>query len=135
MGHVMKDCPSRRAFIAIEVGYISASDVEDDLALAANIATDSTEGDQDTETIAIDSVAASAGYPSFLVQRVLSSRVVHEEEKQLQRHNLFHIYLVVQGCRVLTIINSGSCNNLVSSDLVEKLGLITRQHSYPYKLQ
>ena len=41
----------------------------------------------------------------------------------------------MQGCRVLTIIDSGSCNNLVSSDLVEKLGLTTRQHSYPYKLQ
>jgi len=68
---------------ATEDGYVSASDVEDDLALAANIAADSTEGDQDTETITIDSVAASAGYPSLLVQRVLSSRVVHEEEKQL----------------------------------------------------
>jgi len=64
MGHVIKDCPSRRAFIATEDGYVSASDVEDDLALTANIAADSTEGDQDTETIAIDTVAASAGYPS-----------------------------------------------------------------------
>jgi len=114
---------------------LSASDIEDDLALAANITVDSTEGDQDTETIAIDSVATSTGYPSLLVQHVLSSRVVHEEEKQIQRHNLFHIYLIVQSCRVLIIIDSGSCNNLVSSDLVEKLGLTTRQHSYLYKLQ
>jgi len=134
MEHVMKDCPSRRAFIATEDGYISASDVEDNLALAANIAADPTAGVQDMETITIDSVAASVGYPSLLVQRVLSSRVVHEEEKQIQCHNLFHIYLIVQGCRVLTIIDSGSCNNLVSSNLVEKLGLTTRQHSYPYKL-
>jgi len=131
MGHVLKDCPSRRAFIATEDGYVSASDVEDDLALAAHIVADPTEGDQDTETIAIDSVTAIAGYPSLLVQRVLSSRVVHEEDKQIQRHNLFHIYHIVQGCRVLTIIDSGSCNNLVSSDLVEKLGLPTRQHSSP----
>jgi len=63
----MKDCPSRRAFIATEDGYVSASDVEDNLALAANIAADPTEGDQDTETIAIDSVTASVGYPSLLV--------------------------------------------------------------------
>jgi len=131
----MKDCPSRRAFIATEDGYVSASDVEDDLAFAANIAIDSTEGDQETKTIVIDSMAASAGYPSLLVQCVLSSRVGHEEEMQIQCHNLFHTYLIVQGCRVLTIIDSRSCNNLVSSDLVEKLGLTTRQHSYPYKLQ
>jgi len=130
----MNDCPSRRAFIATEDEYISASDVEDDLALAANIGADPTEGDQDTETIAIDSVAASTGYPSLLVLRVLSSRVVHEEDKQIQHHNLFPIYLIMQGCHVLTIIDNGSCNNLVSSDLVEKLGLTTQQHSYPYKL-
>ena len=41
----MKDCPSHRGFIATEDGYVSASDVEDDLALAANIFVDSTEGD------------------------------------------------------------------------------------------
>jgi hypothetical protein len=116
----MKDCPSRRAFIATEDGYVSASDVEDDLALAANIDA--------------DSVAAAADYPSLLVQRVLSTRVGHEEEMTIQRHNLFHMYFIVQSCRVLTIIDSGNCNNLVSSDLVEKLGLATRQHSYPYKL-
>ena len=91
----MKDCPSRHAFIATEDGYVSTSDVEDDLAIAANIAADPTEGDQDTETIAIDSVVASAGYPSLLVQCMLSSRVVDEENKQIQRHNLFHIYLFV----------------------------------------
>jgi hypothetical protein len=43
MGHIMKDCPSRRAFIAAPDGngYVSASDVEDNLALAANIIADS----------------------------------------------------------------------------------------------
>ncbi len=130
----MKDCPSHCAFIATEDGYVSASDIEDDLALAANIDADPTEGDQDKEAITIDSVAAAADYPSLLVQRVLSTHVGHEEEMKIQRHNLFHMYLIVQGCRVLTIIDSGSCNNLVSSDLVDKLGLTTRQHSYPYKL-
>jgi len=42
MGHVMKDCPSARAFIAAPDGngYVSASDVEDDLVLAANIVAD-----------------------------------------------------------------------------------------------
>jgi hypothetical protein len=135
MGHVLKDCPSRRAFIATEDGYVSASDVEDDLALAANIDADFTEGDHDKENIIIDSVAAAVDYPSLLVQRVLSTRVGHKEEMTIQRNNLFHMYFIVQGCRVLTIIDSGSCNNLVSSDLVEKLGLTTRQYSYPYKLQ
>jgi hypothetical protein len=67
MGHVMKDCPSCRAFIATKDGYVSASDVEDDLALAANIDVDSNEGDQDKEAIIIDSMAAATDYPSLLV--------------------------------------------------------------------
>jgi hypothetical protein len=71
----MKDCPNRRAFIATEDGYVSASDVEDDLALAANIDADFIEGDHDKEAIIIDSVAAAADYPSLLVQRVLSTHV------------------------------------------------------------
>lgn len=41
MAHVMKDFPSWCAFIVAPDGdgYVSASDVEDDLALAANFAT------------------------------------------------------------------------------------------------
>jgi len=42
---------------------------------------------------------------------------------KIQHHNLIHMYLIVQGYRVHTIIDSGSCHNLVSSDLVERLGL------------
>jgi hypothetical protein len=56
----MKDCPSHCAFIATEDGYVSASDIEDDLALAANIDADSTEGDQDKEAIIFKSVATAA---------------------------------------------------------------------------
>jgi hypothetical protein len=107
MGHVMKDCPSHRACIATEDGYVSASDIEDDLALAANIDADSTEGDQDKEAIIIDSMAAAADYPRLLVQRVLSTRVGHEEEMTIQRHNLFHMYFIVQGCRVSLSLIAG----------------------------
>ena len=43
MGHIMKDCSSTRAFIAAPDGngYVSASDVEDDLVLTANIVANS----------------------------------------------------------------------------------------------
>jgi len=33
------------------------------------------------------------------------------------------------------IIDGGSCNNLVSSNLVKKLGLSTRPHPHPYHVQ
>jgi hypothetical protein len=67
------------------------------------------------------------------VQRSLSAQVDHADK--IQRHNLFHIFFVVNDCRVLTIINSGSCNNLVNSEVVKKLGLTTRAHPHPYNIQ
>ena len=94
----MKDCPCRRAFIATEDGCVSASDVEDDLAVATNIVVDPTEGDQDTKTIAIDSVTASAGYPSLLVQRVLSLR---RYMKKISRSNATICSTYILLCRVV----------------------------------
>ncbi|RLN31243.1 putative retrotransposon protein [Panicum miliaceum] len=134
IGHVMKDYPSNRAYIAAPDGngYVSVSDVEDELILAANIVADS----EDEESETIDSVTASAGYKSLaLVQRTLSSHVERVEEEKLQCKNLFHMFLIVKDCRVLTIIDSGSCKNLVSSDLIQKLGLPTRQIPHPYHLK
>jgi len=130
MGHVMMDCRSTRAFFAApnSNGYVSASDVEDDLVLAGNIITDS----KDDEG---ESVAATANLPSLLVQRVLSSKAEHEDEEKIQHKNLFHMFLKVNDRRVLTIIDSGSCSNLVSSDLVKKFGLPTRSIPHPYILE
>jgi predicted aspartyl protease len=45
------------------------------------------------------------------------------------------MFLVVQERRVLTIIDTGSCNNLVSSDLIRKLGLETRPLHFPYNIE
>jgi hypothetical protein len=46
------------------------------------------------------------------------------------------MFLIVKDCRVRTIIDSGSCNNLVSLDLVKKLALTTRTHHLkPYHLE
>ena len=74
MGHVMKDCPSARAFIAAPDGngYVSASDVEDDLVLGANIVADS----EEEEGEAIDFLAASVGFPSLLVLLGLHCRYI-----------------------------------------------------------
>ena len=96
----MKDCPSACAFITAPDGngYVSASDVEDDLVLAANIIADS----EEDEGEAIDSIAAMADFPSFLVQRVLTSKAEHEDEEKLQRKNLFHMFLIVQDCHCNT---------------------------------
>jgi hypothetical protein len=118
---VQKDCPSQRAYVVTgDSGYISTSDIEDDAAA------DNTEGHvlggEDT-----------SGYMNIIVQRVLSTQI--QPSEKLQRHNLFQIFFIIKNHRARVIIDGGSCNNLVSSDLVKKLGLTTRPHPHLYHIQ
>jgi hypothetical protein len=57
------------------------------------------------------------------MQWLLSANVDHSEK--LQQHNLFQIFFVVKYCHVRTIIDGGSCNNLVIAEFVTKIGLMT----------
>jgi hypothetical protein len=70
---------------------------------------------------------------TYVMQRVLSDHVDHSEK--LQRHNLFQIFFAVKHCRVRTIIDGGSYNNLVSTNFVIKIGLMTCAHTHPYYIQ
>jgi hypothetical protein len=114
LGHVQKDCPSQRAYVTTgDGGYISTSDIEDD---QDDAAIDNTEGHvlggEDT-----------LGYMNIIVQHVLSTQI--QPSEKLQHHNLFQIFFIIKNRRARVIIDGGSCNNLVSSDLAKKLGLTT----------
>jgi hypothetical protein len=67
------------------------------------------------------------------MQCVLRAHV--DQSEKLQQHNLFQIFFIVNDCRVRTIIDGGSCNNLVSADFVTKIGLMTHAHTHPYYIQ
>ncbi|XP_066354595.1 uncharacterized protein [Miscanthus floridulus] len=71
--------------------------------------------------------------PSLVVRRVLSTQFVAAE--QGQRHNLFQSRCKVKGQVCRFIIDGGSCNNIVSALLVEKLSLQPRRHPHPYHMQ
>jgi hypothetical protein len=76
---------------------------------------------------------ATANLRSVMVQRVLSSQQASSENQQ--RHNLFQTFFAIENRCARVIIDGGSCNNLVSSDLVKKLGLTTRPRPRPYHIQ
>jgi hypothetical protein len=69
----------------------------------------------------------------FISLRVLS--VTAEKEENGQRHNLFHTRGMIKDklCRI--IVDNGSCNNIASQELVDRLGLKPRRHPKPYKMQ
>jgi hypothetical protein len=131
VGHFQRDCPSKKSYIATDDrGYVSASDVEDDFALQTNNAVDL---DDDDAEVFGSVHTKEYNTKTYVVQRVLSDQV--DTSKKLQRHNLFQIFFVIKDCHVRTIIDGGSCNNLVSANFVAKIGLMTRLHTHPYYIQ
>ena len=67
------------------------------------------------------------------MQRVLSAQM--EKAEQNQRHTLFQTKCVIKERSCRLIIDGGSCNNLASSDMVEKLSLTTKPHPHPYHIR
>ena len=55
--------------------------------------------------------------------------------REKSEDNLFHTKGVVKERSVRVIIDGGSCNNLASMEMVEKLSLTTRPHPHPYYIQ
>jgi hypothetical protein len=130
IGHFQRDCPNKKLYIAItDGGYVSASDTEDDLALQTNHAGDLADDDDDTQVFGSERTIEYST-KTYVMSRVLSAHVDHSEK--LQRHNIFQIFFIIKDCRVHTIIDGGSCNNLVGADFVTKIGLTTRAHTHPY---
>jgi hypothetical protein len=124
---VQRDCPSKHVSIVKDDGeYSSASDFDEDAhpLLAADHA--GSEEQQEKHIGADD----SERYESLIVQHVLSMQM--EKAKQNQRHTLFQTKCVVKEHSCPMIIDRGSCNNLASSDMVEKLALSTNLHPHPY---
>jgi hypothetical protein len=131
VGHFQRDCPSKKSYIATDDGgYVSTSDVEDDFALQTNNA-----GDLDDDNAEVFGSEHTTEYitKTYVVQWILSAQV--DTSEKLQRHNLFQIFFVIKDCCVRTIIDGGSCNNLVSADFVAKNGLTTHLHTHPYYIQ
>ncbi|XP_016670004.1 uncharacterized protein [Gossypium hirsutum] len=68
----------------------------------------------------------------LVVKRSLSLQGVKNEQ---QRKNIFHTRYRLQGKICCVVIDGGSCTNVASTMMVEKLGLTTTKHPHSYKLQ
>ncbi|PON79032.1 hypothetical protein PanWU01x14_015330, partial [Parasponia andersonii] len=70
---------------------------------------------------------------SLVTRRALSMQV--KEQNNNQQENLFHTRCFVNNKICSIIIDGGSCTNMASTKLVEKLALPTIKHPHPYWLQ
>jgi len=128
-GHYARECLSKRVMIATEDGgYESASDYDEET--LALITSEEHSGDDSDHEMQYRAADDADGYESLVTQRVLNVHVTQAEQNQ--RHNLFHTKVVVKERSVRVIIDGGSCNNLASMEMVEKLSLTTRRYPHPY---
>jgi hypothetical protein len=109
-------------------GYSSASDLDEEAYafLAANNVGEGEVSHQDEEHIGAE---AAEYYESLVVQRVLSAQM--EKAEQNQHQTPFQMKCVTKECSSLVIIDGGSCNNLASAEMVDKLALCTKPHPQP----
>ncbi|XP_073353940.1 uncharacterized protein [Aegilops tauschii subsp. strangulata] len=125
-GHISSECPSKRTMIINERGeWESESDPEG--------GNDEVEEEQGWEVGGTIFSHEELDGEALVVCCSLNAQVVEEEKGQ--RHNLFHTRCLVNSkiCRV--IVDSGSCNNIASTEMVEKLQLQTKRHPHPYRMQ
>ena len=69
---------------------------------------------------------------TFGARKALSVHI--KEDEVAQREKNFHTRCYVQDKLCSMIIDRGSCTNVGSTIMVQKLGLPTLKHSWPYKL-
>lgn len=70
----------------------------------------------------------------LVTMRALNTQVKVDDTEQ-QQENTFHTWCHIHDKVCSLIIDGGSCTNVASTTLVEKLGLVLFKHPKPYKLR
>ncbi|XP_040938025.1 uncharacterized protein [Gossypium hirsutum] len=117
-GHIASQCPNRRTMVIRADGEIETEDEEEKESELVSETEEDLEQPVEGELL--------------VVKRSLSLQGMDNE---LQRENIFHTRCLVGGKVYCVIIDSGSCTNVASTMMVEKLSLPTTKHPSPYKLQ
>ena len=69
----------------------------------------------------------------LMIRRMLG--IIPKSLDNTQRENIFHTRCLITNKLCSLIIDGGSCTNVASTRVVEKLALPTISHTKPYKLQ
>ena len=80
-----------------------------------------------------DNVEYPVERESLAAKHALNAQV-KEDDMEQQRENIFHTRCHINNKVCSIIIDGGSCTNVTSTTLVEKLNLPTLKHPRPYKL-
>ncbi|KAK1602071.1 hypothetical protein QYE76_017114 [Lolium multiflorum] len=129
-GHKSFECKNTKVMITMENGDIETlSEGEYEALVQAAVAN---EEDYDEESGEDPLLCTHDPSPSLVVTRVLTTQPQAMED---QRCNIFQTRAGIGGKSIKVIIDGGSCHNLASTELCEKLNLTLRKHPHPYHVQ
>ncbi|KAL4348034.1 hypothetical protein GQ457_17G008540 [Hibiscus cannabinus] len=120
-GHIASQCPNRRTMLLLDSGEIESESEEDEPELPRETVQEEGDTLQSFETGDV-----------LVIKRSLTIQPTQDNQ---QRENIFHTRCLVNNKVCVVIIDGGSCTNVASSIMVEKLGLKTTKHPNPYRLQ
>ena len=120
LGHITSKCPNRRIISLAEWEANKEEEEEEDRVLCL----------QEEEQ---EEVVEEVDEGELLVLRRTLSNI--KGAKEDQRENIFHTRCTIQGKVCSLIIDGGSCANVASSNMVEKLNLQATAHPHPYNIQ
>ncbi|KAK1609359.1 hypothetical protein QYE76_033032 [Lolium multiflorum] len=129
-GHKSFECKNTKVMITMENGDIETLD-EDEYEALVQAAVESEEA-YEQECGEDPLLCEHDPSPSLVVTRVLTTQPQAREE---QRCNIFQTRAGIGGKSIKVIIDGGSCHNLASTELCEKLNLTLRKHPHPYHIQ
>ncbi|KAG2679813.1 hypothetical protein I3760_11G068500 [Carya illinoinensis] len=121
-GHIASQCPNRRVMIMRDNGEVMTESEDDRDGVPKLVDASDDEG------------VIYAVSESLVARRAFNTHIKVDDAEQ-QRENIFHTRCHVNSKVCSMIIDGGSCTNVASTTLVEKLNLPTLKHSRPYKLQ
>ena len=122
--HYANECPNRRNMLIKGGEIVSESENEEE---------DSEEMPTLEDITDEENVEFAVTGESLVIRRVLNVEVKHDSLEQ--RDNIFHTRCLIGGKVCSLIVDGGSCTNVVSNVVVEKLGLNCSKHPNPYRLQ
>ncbi|XP_071917073.1 uncharacterized protein [Coffea arabica] len=122
VGHIASQCPNPRTMLVLPNGDIVTDDEEEDYKDMPPLVE---EEDGIEEVPTQDKVG-------LVARRALATQASKDE---LQRDNIFYTRCHVTNKVCSLVIDPGSCTNVASALMVEKLNLPTSEHPCPYKLQ
>nr|XP_027118642.1 uncharacterized protein LOC113735866 [Coffea arabica] len=122
-GHIASQCPNQRALIMLPNGDMLTDEEKEEYEMMSSL---------EEEVDKLEEIPINDKVGCLMARRALATQTSRDE---LQRENIFYSRCHINNKVCNLVIDPGSCTNVASALMVERLNLPITEHSRPYKIQ